>query len=271
MLPSLTRLLIALLAMLLAGPAIAQQRNQCTVETNPPTPIFDQIDQGARDVTPPPPRISAFDTAILEVCGAWGSQVGREAVRNLLSDPAHADLMARLSHGLHDMLGPATPTQLADRISALWADPRGGAFTHVFCGEPKARLGGLHFAARIAELQKQGVVGRSACGRSRADAPVYALAMAFQRPSQGDWRIAPIKSFSTTLSAEEILLAGSRAALRLQSLPDAPQGCRLRAPDDVGPPYYLQVFMKKDGTLATLYPLAGEQCGTRPDQRCHCE
>lgn len=258
---------LALLAM--AGavwPAAAQDR----CDTSQRLPLFDTVAEGMRDPAPPPPVPDAFEQGLLAVCGAWGSKPSRAALERVLSDPAHAPSLHNIREKLADLLPGQGQNQLASTLASLWSAERGGAFTHVFCGEPSDKLGGLHFAPRLAELERQGVIARATCGKAEVQPPVYSVPLLYQRPSRGDWRLARIKSFSTSLSAVEIFAQGTRASLRLQALAQRPAGCRIAANDTGQRDYGLQIYLRRDGGLATVYPVTGPLCGTGRDERCVC-
>ena len=74
-------------------------------------PFFDTDDR-PNDPTPRPPNLSAFDRAMLQVCGGWGSRPSQAAFRSALTRP----------HSVPTSIGSTRPL-----AAASWA--RGGSWT----------------------------------------------------------------------------------------------------------------------------------------------
>jgi hypothetical protein len=112
-------------------------------------PFFDNEDRPANDATPRPPTLSAFDRAMLKVCGDWGARPTRADFRAALDDPAVAADVTRIYDALGGaVLGPRRdPVGFREELTGIWFDEDG--FRHIFCGEPSGgTIGGLHFVGR---------------------------------------------------------------------------------------------------------------------------
>ena len=233
-------------------------------------PFFDEIANpqllatGRADITPPPPKLNAFDRDVAELCGAPGAPVSRDAFEELMR--AHPDVLRRIRIFSGGVVSPRDRSTGEDdaylrKLSGAWFGAKG--FEHVFCGEPTAvgrtttgatreNVGGLHFHGRYLQLQRAGLACRIANHhRNEAqEGAVYSFGVTMRNASGGVSR-APIKGYGLTLSAEDLLKIGAKAnALR----PEASKKpvCRLRIADD-GQSFEAVFVWRKQG-VRTFYP-----------------
>lgn len=161
-------------------------------------PFFDHVDEGPDDLRPPPPGLDAFDHAVLEVCGPWGSRPAPARFVALLD--AFPDIRAEVQ----DIAGSL------EALVAAWF--RADGFVHVFCGEPGARrLGGLHFQGRYLQAQAEGWAGFGAACRIRErDGPIHTFGVHYRTPD-GGMRLQCPKGYVLGQSARDLLLAATQA------------------------------------------------------------
>ncbi|MCP4698811.1 MAG: hypothetical protein GY862_18465 [Gammaproteobacteria bacterium] len=103
------------------------------------TPFFDGWDNpvrvnfpaGKQDITPPPPLLTAFGKAVLQLCGNPGAQVDRAGFRNLLAAKKHAKILARLRKAAHCITetGRCEKKALLDFLEKIWFKSHG--FKHI--------------------------------------------------------------------------------------------------------------------------------------------
>ena len=95
-------------------------------------PFFAGDGANPQDALQPPPNLAAFDRAILDLCGDWGSRPSRSAFRQVLDLPElAADVAAMRAELGSTVRGPRlAPAAFADALTALWFAEAG--FRHVF-------------------------------------------------------------------------------------------------------------------------------------------
>ncbi|SNB52440.1 EndoU nuclease [Arboricoccus pini] len=247
-----------LLLLLVAWPGMALARDGLL-------PFFDTNDAGASDPSPPPPQLTPFDRAVLEVCGNWGSTPTASRFRAMLDEPA-------LAAGVAAMATLAMPRadldHFKDRLTRAWF--AAGGFEHVFCGQPGRRtVGGLHFAPRYLELQEEGLAGRlppAACNRTEIVPPIYTIGMVYALPgSPGRFRACP-KGYALGVDAATLLASGLKALLAEGR--DGMCLAPLRTDDGTA----LQaVFVARRGAIRTFYPDATPHCSSGSQNgTCRC-
>lgn len=179
-------------------------------------PFFDLRTAGSPDPTPLPPDLSPFDEAVLDLCGTWGEEdVDQRDFEALLDrEDIGAPVVDRLEAVLDGhLLGARLPRfRIADRVSDLWFRQEG--FRHIFCGEPEdRRLGGLHFAARLLQAQRNGWALRVATNAEAIEPPIYSVGVL----ARAEAPFACIKcrtSYHAHWRAEDLLEALTLAADR---------------------------------------------------------
>jgi hypothetical protein len=233
-------------------------------------PFFDHRDDGAGDPTPRPPQLDAFDRAVLDLCGEWGSRPSRAGFRQMLGHPELAEDVAKLRDELDDAVRgpPLSPAQFIDELTALWFAEDG--FRHVFCGEPgEERLGGLHFKGRFLQMQERGWGGMATCGQSEVDPPIYTIGVAFVTPSGQLERACP-KSYSNMLGARALLVEATKA-FRAQRANRPGEAMCVHQIARSESRRYQAVLVSRAGAIRTFYPHASPTCDRRrPPERCLC-
>jgi hypothetical protein len=233
-------------------------------------PFFDRRDDGGSDSTPHPPSLTAFDRAVLDLCGGWGSRPSRAGFRQMLERPDLAADVAQLRGELdHAVRGPSvSPARFADEMTALWFAE--GGFRHVFCGEPgEERLGGLHFKGRFLQMQERGWGGLAACGQAEIDPPIYTIGVEYMTPS-GQLELACPKSYSSALDARALLVEATRA-FRAQQANRAGEAMCVHEITRSESRYYYAVLVSRAGAIRTFYPHASPTCDRRlPPEQCLC-
>jgi hypothetical protein len=233
-------------------------------------PFFDRDASGAGDATPLPPELGAFDRAVLDLCGEWGSRPSRTGFRQVLDLPEIAEDVA----AIRDALGSAVrgealaPARFADELTALWFAEDG--FRHVFCGEPgEDRLGGLHFKGRFLQMQERGWGGLAACERAEIDPPIYTIGVEFLTPS-GQRELACPKSYSSALDARALFIEAT-TAFRAQQIHRAGERMCLHRISKPQSRSHYAVLVSRSGAIRTFYPDASPSCDRRlPPENCLC-
>ncbi|HKA78794.1 MAG TPA: EndoU domain-containing protein [Xanthobacteraceae bacterium] len=235
------------------------------------TPFFDADDR-PNDPTPRPPTLSAFDQAMLEVCGNWGSRPTAAAFRAKLDEPALAGDVDRIYRALDgSILGERRePRQFKDELATVWFGQDG--FRHIFCGEPSEQtIGGLHFVGRYLQMQEQGWGGMAAqCNATEIAPPVYTFGVRFRTPS-GRVRTACPKGYALNLDAGAILIEATKAFKLMLPRSSGSAMCLYQVAQPSVSSYFA-VFVIKSEAVRTFYPDASPSCDRgRPVDSCLCE
>jgi hypothetical protein len=229
-------------------------------------PFFDEVDGGRHDPSPPRPRLTALDHAMLEACGRWGSHPRRGTFRSILDRPELAPELRAVHAALSGAdRHPRTGwDRFKDELVEVWFAADG--FAHVFCGEPESDgLDGLHYRARYLELQEQGLAGLldvEACPAAEIDPPVYTIGVRYRSRPEGLLRSVCPKSYASDLGAADLLLAGMQAWRGSRG----ERMCLLELPGG-----YRAVAVLASRGVRTLYPDSTPRCddGGRPAS-CAC-
>jgi hypothetical protein len=253
-----------------SAPTLSDERHHSPVSSGQLRPFFDRRDAGESDPTPHPPSLTAFDRAVLDLCGGWGSRPSRTRFRQMLEHPDLAADVAQLRDELdHAVRGaPLSPARFADELTALWFAEDG--FRHVFCGEPREeRLGGLHFKGRFLQMQERGWGGLAACGQAEIDPPIYTIGVEYTTPS-GQLELACPKSYSTALDARALLVEATRA-FRAQQAKRPGEAMCVHEVGRSESRSHLAVLVSRAGAIRTFYPHASPTCDRRrPPEQCLC-
>jgi hypothetical protein len=233
-------------------------------------PFFAAQGAGPQEALPPPPSPAAFDRAILDLCGEWGSRPARSAFRQVLDLPEVARDVAAMREELGSAVrGPRlAPADFADELTALWFAEDG--FRHVFCGEPgEARLGGMHFKGRFLQMQQRGWGGLASCRSTEIDPPIFTIGVEYVTPS-GQRELACPKSYSIALDARGLLTEATKAFREKQVHRAGETMCLHRVMRPESRSYYA-VLVSRAGAIRTFYPHASPSCDTRaPPESCLC-
>ncbi|MCF4966347.1 EndoU domain-containing protein [Nostoc sp. CMAA1605] len=229
-------------------------------------PFFDNVDnpvpvgfpRGQRvDITPPAPKLNAFDQAVLNTCGTVGTKVNRNQFKQLLSE--HPDVLQELQKVTGGELFPGrkTKTQFIEDLTNIWFKRRG--FEHIFCGEiyNANDIGGLHFYGRYLQLQNQGIAGRLPNNQQREQVipgVIYTMGVVIKQGNQIIRDV--IKGYSYISNAEEMLIDTTLAFKKQKNKEGA---CIYNVRDQETGKTFPNVFVRKDQAIITFYPDATPQ------------
>lgn len=202
------------------------------------------------DVTPVPPTLSAFDQAVLNLCGAPGKVVTRSEFQTLMANnPATlANIKTRM--GVSSAVSDAT---FLNNLTDIWFNVSG--FNHVLCGEPVSggSIGGLHFAGRYLQLQNQGLAGRLNNNTAREEVvPGAIYTIGAKVIVNGGTSQSTIKGFGYTLNAEDLLALGGYIYTRNPNTTSTNIACRANTND--GGFSFTSIFVARSGGIRTFYP-----------------
>ena len=166
-------------------------------------------------MTPPPPPLDAFDRAVLEVCGPWGSVPRAAAFRAMLDRP---DLAADVD-AIYTALGRGLGERRTDldgfksALTRVWFDQSG--FEHIFCGEPgTGRSAGSITAAAISSCRSRAMAGqmtRAECRITEIEPPVYTFGVTGTADRERADRQGLPQGLPADLSARDILIEATLA------------------------------------------------------------
>ncbi len=233
-------------------------------------PFFDALDNPSPidfphgqkiDITPPPPKLTGFDQAVLDVCGPWSERVNAKRFRRLFID--YPQVLEGIKQRVGGEIKPGRrgSAQFLDDLTALWFNRRG--FQHIFCGEPRGthKIGGLHFHGRYLQLQNEGLAGRlpnNAKNEEVLPGAVYTLGVKLKL--DGGWIQDPLKGYGYLSNAEEIL---GEATLAFKSQGNREGACIFKVRDSETGKFYPSVFVRQERAIVTFYPDAtprGKAC-----------
>lgn len=209
------------------------------------------------DITPPPPQLNAFDEAVVKTCGAIGSTVNPNQLKQLLR--THPDVLQKIQQATGGELRPGRkrPSDFLQDLTNVWSKRKG--FAHIFCGEiyNANDIGGLHFYGRYLQLQNQGIGGRLPNNEQRQEVvpgTIYTMGVEIR---QGERRITDvIKGYGYLSNAEEMLIDATRAFKNQGNLEGA---CILNVRDTETGKTIPSVFVRKESAIVTYYPDATPQ------------
>jgi hypothetical protein len=246
--------------------AQSKQRSQSNSKL---LPFFDQTSNPVSvgfprnqqvDITPNPPSLNAFDQKVLETCGTFGSKVNTVSLRRLFAESPAVVQSVKRSVGGELFPGRSSDQQFRDDLITVWSDRSG--FEHIFCGQIRGarQIGGLHFAGRYLQLQKQGIAGRLP-NNSRAEevmeGEIYTLGVEVRQGNRIVTRDSK-KGYSYVSNAQEILTDATQAFKAFRS--SGQQACLFTVRDNQAPPFKA-VFVKTSRAIVTFYPDATPKSG----------
>ena len=226
--------------------------------------FFDTIDNpipGIGDITPPEPKLDAFDLAVMKLCGKPGKVVTRAEFQALLT--THLDVLERIEAFSNGRVYDNRPTPdsreaFVDDLSDAWFKIK--AFDHILCGQPEAggSIGGMHFHGRYKQLQDVGL----ACRVENLGTVEVVEGVIYTMPVRirvdGGSAFHRIKGYGLTLDAEDLLKLVTRAFLENPTNSSGSTGCLLQVTDrhisedrDVT---FSTVFVRRASGIRTFYP-----------------
>ncbi|HPY40585.1 MAG TPA: EndoU domain-containing protein [Thiolinea sp.] len=240
----------------------ATQPRPVTAPGNACLPFFDNTDNpvklknGLADITPPAPTIDAFGQAINAVCGSVGNKVSPDEFKQLMHNfPKVLQGIQAFTQNKVFANRPASASSEAylNELTEAWFAVR--AFDHVFCGEPEANgpIGGMHYVGRYVQLQNTGEACRMDNYRQNEVVPGVLYSMGAVMHFGNNVARSSIKGYGLTLSAEDILKAGTRAfAENPTDSRDKTTACLAPVQDDGYK--FTVVFARRSAGIRTLYP-----------------
>ncbi len=235
-------------------------------------PFFDHNPQTR--YAPPPPRLSDFDHDILRLCGSWGSEVKARDFEKLMLQKKYRPILQRIQKALGGRIYTRTndDSQFVRELRRVWFEQKG--FQHVFCGEIEhGKLGGLHYAPRYWQAQKQSWAGYrklkknyrnrpvAACRRfyikEQIKPPVFTTSIAFYPPGKAKKSVKCLGGYHYLMDAETILIAGTQAFKQAnrRAGKNTKESCLFPTRVKDIPPHY-STFVIKQRALRTFYPMA---------------
>jgi hypothetical protein len=248
----------------LHSPVAAQQQD------NKLLPFFDREDNPVPvgfppgqqlDISPPPPKLNAFDQAVLNICGSIGTRVSPNQFQRLLS--YYPDVLDKLQTVTGGELRPGrkTKSEFLQDLTNIWFKRQG--FEHIFCGEiyNENDIGGLHFYGRYLQLQNQGIGGRLENNQAREEVVpgvIYTMGVVI---NQGNRKVTDvIKGYGYLSNAQEMLLDATKI-FKLQGNTEG--ACIYNVRDWETGKTFSTVFVRKEKAIVTFYPDAtpnGQPC-----------
>ena len=208
------------------------------------------------DITPPPPTLNAFDTAVNQTCGAAGKVVSPTEFKTLLQNhPAVLQNLMQFTHNKVFADRPAlnTPEMYLQDLTEVWFNLK--AFDHIFCGQPgdSGKIGGLHFYGRYLQLQQSGEACRMDNYRQNEVIPgvIYTMGASMKAADGQIYRHAT-KGYGLTLNAQDILQAATRAFSENPTTSTESTACTLAVTDDGKA--FSTVFVRRVNGIRTFYP-----------------
>ncbi|ARV61591.1 hypothetical protein BZZ01_25860 [Nostocales cyanobacterium HT-58-2] len=205
------------------------------------------------DMTPPAPTLNSFDTAVVNLCGAPGTQVTSTAFQTMMQN--NPTVLANIKAYVGGFIKPGriSDAQFLEDLTYLWFQV--GGFEHVFCGEPVqgGSIGGLHFVGRYRELESKGLAGRLNNNEFREEVipnSVYTMGVVMKVGS--GTAQSTIKGYPYTLNAEEILAIASLGYKNNPNDSTTNSACFLSVTDEGRT--FKAVFVRREGAIRTFYP-----------------
>lgn len=191
-------------------------------------------------------ELNEYDKLILATCGDWGEKVKKSSLQSMFRDPVAQSYVAKIYGNVDKrVIGKQEISQLqfVDELIALLA---GDAFQHIFCGTPYNRSSdpGLHYFARLQQLQQKGLVGLDTnCDISAYEDGAYTIGTVFVK-NDGTTGIKCPQSFVGNMHADELMIAMIRGYR--QSVESGRITCFYKSDDpSVGGDFYFKIIAAK--------------------------
>lgn len=204
----------------------------------------------AVDMTPIAPTLSAFDQAVVDVCGAPGKKVSRTEFQTLMNNNPTTLANVKTRMGVSSSVSNTT---FLNDLTNIWFNAEG--FNHVMCGEPVvgSSIGGLHFVGRYLELQNKGLAGRLANNSQNEEVVsgvIYTMGVKMLVGTGSSQ--STVKGYGLTLSAEDLLAIAGYAYTRNPNSSSTSVACILPVTDDGKS--FKTVFVAKTNGIRTFFP-----------------
>ena len=248
----------------LNNPVNAQQQNTELLPffDNQDNPVPVNYPRGAQlDITPPAPQLNDFDRAVLETCGAIGTQVKPNQFKQLLSN--HPEVLTKIQAATNGELrrGRKRKSDFLQDLTNIWFKNKG--FEHIFCGEiyNENDIGGLHFHGRYLQLQEHKIGGRLPINPGKQEVVpgvIYTMGVVIKQPNRIVRDV--IKGYGYLSNAEELLVDVTKVYKQQKNTEGA---CIYQQLDKETGTTFPTVFVRKNKGIITFYPDAtpkGRKC-----------
>ncbi|MCT7949375.1 EndoU domain-containing protein [Ancylothrix sp. C2] len=224
-------------------------------------PFFDNQNNAVRlkfppgtsvDVTPPPPVLNAFDQAVLQSCGVFGSKVSPQSFQALLRQYPQVLQQVKKGAGGEILKNRSSDAEFVEDLTAIWFKRDG--FEHIFCGEIEQNnnIGGLHYVGRYLQLQNQGIAGRLPKNeKSEEVVPGVIYTVGVEAKKGNNLFRSSRKGYPYVSDAAE-LLGAITAAYKTAKSSNAQ--CLYFVEDQNSGKSYQAVFVMKNNAIVTFYP-----------------
>jgi Bacterial EndoU nuclease len=223
-------------------------------------PFFDNIDNpelhnfphGVEvDITPPPPQLSTFDRAVLQVCGDLGDRAHAIDFKALFR--AYPEVFHQIKIAVDGEIFPGrnTEPEFLEDLTEIWFKRHG--FEHIFCGNiHNGQLKGMHYAGRYLQLQEQGLAGRLPNNQQleeTIEGAVYTIGVLLKYRNQ--LIVDRRNGYALVADATELLIA---ATVAFKTKSRSRSACTFPVMDVNSGHNYPAVLVKKDRAIVTFYP-----------------
>ena len=209
-----------------------------------------------RDITPPPPKLNAFDKSILELCGNFGAKVKSSDFKKLLSKKTSSPVIKRIRKEVGcELFGACSKQSIIDTLTTIWFKRRG--FAHIFCGDPKSnKMGGLHYVGRYLEMQQKAWGGPLPVKKGIEEIiPNTIYSLGVQHQWKGEIVETRIKSYAYSLNAADLLIHTTRAYAQLNpGRSKSKQSCLYTVPPEENTPEFKALLVVQNKSIITFYP-----------------
>jgi len=246
-------------------------------------PFFD--DNPRTRLQPTPPAVTKFDREILKLCGGWGDRVEAKDFEKMLLKQPQRKTLRRIYHGLDGKIYRKT-NDLVDFIRQLrrvWFEQEG--FKHVFCGEPgRGRdLGGLHYAPRYLQAQKEGWAGfrkldprlnkrkykcRKFFLKNKSYGEIFNISVAFKNPRLHRNDVKCLSGYHRAMDAEKLLIAATKAFKQANKKAgkNTKEACYVETKLPGVKPHYSNLVIKRRA-LRTFYAMSDKKPYCKKNRR----
>lgn len=204
------------------------------------------------DISPPAPKLNAFDKDVLKACGTIGSNVLPNQFKQLLRKYPNVLEKIRRAVGGEIRPGRKRSSDFLQDLTNIWFQRKG--FEHIFCGEiyNANDIGGLHFHGRYLQLQQQGIGGRLPNNQKNQEVVpgvIYTMGVVIKQPNRTVTDV--IKGYGYLSNAEEMLIDVTKIFKQQGNNEGA---CIYNVRDNDTGKTFPTVFVRREGAIITYYP-----------------
>lgn len=234
-------------------------------------PFFD--DNPRTILQPDAPQLTELDKDVLRLCGDWGDRIEARSFEAMLSQDKHQATLNRMHQALGGKIFNQTPSTLefVRQLRRVWFEQKG--FKHVFCGEPGVGqdLGGLHYAPRYWQAQKEGWAGfrklnsklnqrKYKCQKffikSKTNNDIFNISVIFKNPRLHKNDVKCLTGYHLGMDAEKLLIAGTQAFKQANKRAgkNTKEACFVETKVEGVKPHYSTLVIKRRA-LRTFYAM----------------